>query len=87
MSDRVGICEEHEVEWAIVQHCRVCNLTAERDSLKAQRDALLAAAEAQETMRRYPPPFGHECMWCSDCVAKVVSMRREAIALAKVGQP
>lgn len=41
---------------------------------------LLAALKAQESRNAYPPPFGHDCMWCCTCTAKLSTMRRDAIA-------
>jgi len=48
-------------------------------------DDLLAALKVEEALaqRVTPPPFGHTCKWCSDCVAKVTQMRRDAIAKAE----
>lgn len=78
MSDRVGICEEHEV----VQHCRVCNLTAERDSLKVQQEKLLLALESVDFAIGMEKYLHDSFAW--------KNLRQEiqkVIAKAKAGQP
>ena len=52
-------------------------IAAAPDLLEALRNFAYCAA------RISPPPYGHRCMWCGDCVQKAKDDARAAIAKAE----
>lgn len=56
-------------------------LRAARDHLFADNDRLRRALEnlACYAARISPPPYGHACMWCGECVQRVTDEARAAI--------
>ena len=60
------------------------NLLEECSRLRAINADLLAALEGQQAREQGdPPPWGHNCRWCGDCLLRLIDMRHAAIAKTK----
>lgn len=77
-SDEPGYCE---VVGEIIKKDHAAIIVAAVNSYPSRQRLVEALQNLSYYVARIsPPPYGHKCMWCEDCVTRAKSEARSALA-------